>query len=128
VPPGHLEAIVNPIAGEHFALAAFHHEFREPLGIVELAKDKGRPAFEIAVAVADVWQGQGLAKVMLRVLMDRARAGGLEAAWGLMSAENLRAAKLARRIGCRFTRVSEGVRADVSVEKVRALLKASGEV
>ena len=61
---------------------------------------------EFALAIADDWQGVGLARRLLEVLMRTARRRGFETMEGYVLASNTRMLGLARRLG--FTRSPSG--------------------
>ena len=54
---------------------------------------------EISVAVADDWQHQGLAQLLLRALIDHARAHGVRRLYSMDAAGNDRMRRLARKVG-----------------------------
>ena len=56
-------------------------------------------AAEFAVSVAEAWQGQGLASLLLRKLMCRAAAGGVRRIVGETLAGNAKMLSLARKAG-----------------------------
>ena len=54
---------------------------------------------EISVAVADDWQHQGLGQILLRRLIDHARAHGIRRLYSMDAANNERMRRLARHLG-----------------------------
>jgi GNAT superfamily N-acetyltransferase len=54
---------------------------------------------EISVAVADAWQHRGLGKILLRHLVDYARAHGVTRLYSIDAVNNNRMRKLARDVG-----------------------------
>jgi RimJ/RimL family protein N-acetyltransferase len=78
------EAVAVVVEGEIVGVARY---FRLP--------DPG--AAEIAVVVADAWQGQGMATRMLSALAELARAAGIEVFTVTMQADNRPALRLLRR-------------------------------
>jgi len=54
---------------------------------------------EISVAVADAWQHKGLATLLLRRLIDHARARGVKRLYSIDTATNPRMRRLARHLG-----------------------------
>ena len=54
---------------------------------------------DFAIVVADGWQGRGLGKRLLGLLMDSARARGIEALEGEMLADNEPMRQLMRSMG-----------------------------
>ena len=89
-------------------------DYRSHIALVAEVVNDGRPVIiaearyacepesdsaELAVAVADDWQGQGLAKVLLRRLAGYAAAVGLRRLTGETRASNARVLQFARRAG-----------------------------
>jgi L-amino acid N-acyltransferase YncA len=56
---------------------------------------------EISVAVADDWQHQGLGTLLLRRLVEHARAHGVRRLYSMDAAANERMRRLARDVGFR---------------------------
>jgi RimJ/RimL family protein N-acetyltransferase len=79
------EAIVSVDDGEIVGVARY---FRQP----------GSDAAEMAVVVADAWQGQGLATRMLAALAERASAVGIQRFTMIMQADNSPILRLLRRV------------------------------
>ena len=75
-------------------------ETRDQVGVCRYA-GAAEPAkgAEISVAVADAWQRQGLGKILLRHLIDYARAHGISRLYSLDAAGNSRMRELARGVG-----------------------------
>jgi acetyltransferase len=70
-----------------------------PVGVGRYAlTDDGRTA-EIAVTVADAWQGCGLGRLLLERVIDAARRNGVRELTGDVLATNARMLALARRFG-----------------------------
>jgi RimJ/RimL family protein N-acetyltransferase len=69
---------------------------------------------EFAVAIIDGWHGLGLARRLLEMLIDLARAGGFRRMEGYVLASNARMLSLAKRLG--FT---AAISEDPSVRTVR---------
>lgn len=74
-------------------------ETGEQVGICRYAGADPVQGAEISVAVADDWQGQGLGKILLRHLIDYARAHGVPRLYSMDSVSNTRMRKLARELG-----------------------------
>jgi RimJ/RimL family protein N-acetyltransferase len=74
---------------DHEALVAVDVDAGEGVGVARYVRDRERPeSAEIAVAVADDWQGRGIGTELLHRLADRARAEGIRRFTALMLADN----------------------------------------
>ena len=74
---------------DHEALVAIDPDAGEGIGVARYVRDRERPdSAEIAVAVADDWQGQGIGTELLHRLADRAREEGIGRFTALMLADN----------------------------------------
>jgi len=82
----------------------------------------GSTECEFALAVADAWQGLGLARRLLESLMRAARARGMERMEGYILASNSRMLGLAKRLGFAEAASPEGP----SVRLVRRDLRGVG--
>lgn len=69
------------------------------VGVCRYAGADPATGAEISVAVADDWQHLGLGKLLLRRLIDYARAHGVKRLYSMDSAENHRMRALARQLG-----------------------------
>jgi len=85
----------------HMALVAEAVRDGTPIIIAEAryAVDPEESSAELAVAIADDWQGQGLAKALLRRLFEHAAAAGLRCLAGETRASNAPVLHLAREAG-----------------------------
>ena len=68
------------------ALGAFHE--RELIGVARYMQDPRDGSYEIAVVVADAWQRNGIARVLLTRLGELAGERGIHSLKGVMLAEN----------------------------------------
>jgi GNAT superfamily N-acetyltransferase len=70
---------VTTIDDDHFALGAIDPATGEGVGIARYVRDpRDRTRAIVAVIVVDAWQGRGLATRLLRQLVTKARASGIE--------------------------------------------------
>lgn len=74
------------------------------VGVSRYSTDQGGTRCECAVTVSDEWQHKGLGTVLMKHLMDVARARGIRTMMSLASAENIQMRDLSRYLGFR-TRV-----------------------
>jgi GNAT superfamily N-acetyltransferase len=74
-------------------------EAREQVGVCRYAGADPVKGAEISVAVADEWQHQGLGRILLRHLVDYARAHGVSRLYSVDSLSNCRMRALARDVG-----------------------------
>src|ERR1700760_834581 len=74
---------------DHEALVAVDPETEEGVGVARFIRSPEDPAVaELAVAVADDWQGQGVGSVLAAELAKRARYEGITCFTALALAEN----------------------------------------
>jgi GNAT superfamily N-acetyltransferase len=83
------------------AFVALVHEDGEKreIGVCRYCLDPTRTEGECAIVVADAWQGRGLGVVLMRHLIEFARARGVERLYSIDSAENFAMRGLAGRLG-----------------------------
>ena len=74
-------------------------EARDQVGVCRYAGADAIKGAEISVAVADAWQHQGLGGIMLRRLVDYARAHGVARLYSVDAIDNHPMRKLARNVG-----------------------------
>ena len=85
---------------EHEALAARELESGRGIGIARFHRlPTPRDVAEAAVAVADEWQGRGVASALLHALADRAREEGIARFEATMLLENRRVVDLFEKLG-----------------------------
>ena len=74
---------------DHEALVAIDPASGESVGVARYVRDpERRDSAEIAVAVLEQWQGQGVGKALVRRLAERARDEGIAQFTGLMLSDN----------------------------------------
>lgn len=73
----------------------------EQIGVARYVRSPGTDTAEIAIVVADAWQGKGIATRLLEDLRDIARAAGINHLVASVLRENGRMLKLVRRLGYR---------------------------
>ncbi len=71
----------------------------EQIGVARYIREPGTDRAEIAVVVADAWQGKGIASRLLRDLRDLARQGGIHTLVASVLKENGRMLELCRQLG-----------------------------
>ena len=82
------------------AVIAVERDSGRIVGVARYATDAGRvSAAEIAIVVADEWQGRGLGTALTRLLMWRAATTGFTRLSASVQADNRRAQRLLRRLG-----------------------------
>jgi GNAT superfamily N-acetyltransferase len=74
-------------------------EAREQVGVCRYAGADPVKGAEISVAVADQWQHQGLGRILLRHLVDYARARGVPRLFSVDALNNSRMRALAHAVG-----------------------------
>ena len=79
-----------------------------PVGVGRYARTAGDDTAEVAVTIADAWQGCGLGRLLLERVIDAARRNGVRRLTGDVLAANARMLALARRLGFRSEPHPEG--------------------
>lgn len=122
LPPALLDLATNPRAGRDFQLVAVTGEGAEETIVAgaRYSSETGSTECEFAIALIDAWQGLGLARRLLALLMEHARASGFARMEGYILASNTRMLGLARRLG--FVAVASPE--DPTVRRVRCELSA----
>jgi RimJ/RimL family protein N-acetyltransferase len=103
---------------DHEALGALSPADERGVGIARYVRDTADPqAAEIAVTIADDWQGRGLGTELLAQLSDRARQAGICRFTATVSADNAAMAALLWRMGAELTGRGHGtVEYEVALE------------
>jgi len=83
-------------------------ESETPVGVARYALTDDDETAEIAVTIADAWQGCGLGRLLLDRVVDAARRNGVRCLTGDVLAANARMLALARRFGFRIEPHPEG--------------------
>ena len=79
------------------------------MGVARYIRDADDPrAAEIAVTIADDWQGRGLGTELLARLSDRARQAGIGRFTATVSADNVAMPRLLWKMGAELTGRSRG--------------------
>ena len=82
-----------------FALTTVINGAEQFVGVGRYAVDAQEPSAEVALVLADAWQGQGLGRRLLGALLDHAASAGVREAGGLVLATNVAMLRLARSMG-----------------------------
>jgi protein lysine acetyltransferase len=96
----------------HEALVAIDPGSRRGVAIGRFVRDPDSPQrAEVAITVADDWQSQGLGKIMLGRLVDRAREEGIRSFTALVSTDNRSMQGLLRQSDSQATvhRIGNGI-------------------
>ena len=94
---------------DHEALGALSPADGWGVGIARYIRDADDPgAAEIAVTIADDWQGRGLGTELLARLSDRARQAGIGRFTATVSADNVAMPRLLWKMGAELTGRSRG--------------------
>jgi RimJ/RimL family protein N-acetyltransferase len=115
---------------DHEALVAVEAETGQGIGVARFVRSKGDPEVaEVAVAVADDWQGQGIGSELLHRLTERARDEGIRRFSGSILEENRPIRELMSELGAvRVTDRAAGaieVEVDLPEEGIGAALRES---
>jgi RimJ/RimL family protein N-acetyltransferase len=105
---------------DHEALGALSPAGGRGVGIARYIRDPDDPgAAEIAVTIADDWQGRGLGTELLARLSDRARQAGIGRFTATVAADNAAMPRLLWKMGAELTGRSRGtVEYEVALEPV----------
>jgi RimJ/RimL family protein N-acetyltransferase len=94
---------------DHEALGALSPAGERGVGIARYIRDHDDPrAAEIAVTIADDWQGRGLGTELLARLSDRARQAGIGRFTATVAADNAAMTRLLWKMGAELTGRSRG--------------------
>lgn len=92
------------------------HDVGTPIGVARMIRYPGRPAeADVAVTVADAWQGRGVATALLAELV-RVRPVGVGRIVTTVAADNTASLAMLRRLGGTTTTPAGLNRLDVAVE------------
>jgi acetyltransferase len=99
--PGKLASMTDVDQVQHVALAAVVEVDGAPafVGVARYILDATGRRCEFAIAVADAWQGSGLAGLLMQALIDVASARGLAAMEGQVLRTNRKMLRFARQLG-----------------------------
>ena len=101
----YIERLVTVDYSRDMALAATTMSDHETLiGVARYVRDKAGNAAEFAIVVADAWQGRGIGRRLLSMLIDVARRRGLSRLYGDILASNRPMLELVRRLGFQLER------------------------
>ena len=110
--PSELRYLTEVDGHRHEALSAIDPRTGRGIGIARFVRDPENPhRAEVAITVADDWQGRGLGRLLLERLADRARDEGVRSFTALVSVENRNMHGLLDRIDepAHVTRMAGGV-------------------
>ena len=94
---------------DHEAIGALSPAEGRGVGVARYIRDADDPgAAEIAVTIADDWQGRGLGTELLARLSDRARQAGIGGFTATVSADNAAMTRLLWKMGAELTGRSRG--------------------
>ncbi len=109
-PAGLLDQFVNVDYRDRMALLATREDAgaeERIIGVARYAAAAGGSECELAVTVADAWQGRGIGSTLSRLLVEYARARGFRLMTGTVQAENKAMIALALSLGMRLARIPE---------------------
>ena len=110
LPPALLERATRPEPGRELQLVAVFADAsgEKIIGGARYGALEASGDCEFAVAIVDEWHGLGLARRLLEMLIERARASGFRRMEGYVLATNLPMMSLAKRLGFAEAPSSEG--------------------
>ncbi|MGZ3788841.1 MAG: N-acetyltransferase family protein [Bacteriovorax sp.] len=99
---------------DHIAFVAVHKSESEGAhlaGTIRCVRDPGRPDYaELAVTIADRFQGQGLGSALLEILAKAAQSENIAYLYGDLEASNTRMLKLLERYCSKHQRAGQSLR------------------
>jgi GNAT superfamily N-acetyltransferase len=128
LPPDLIKRFTHIDYSSHLALVAevFIDERETVVAEARYARGADASSAEFAVAVAEDWQGQGLASLLLAKLLSRARGAGIRRIVGETLASNEKMLHLAHKAGFTAT-PSRHVRGLILLERSIGPLPGDGE-
>ena len=101
LPPGLVEQATHPRAGRELQLVAVTGDGADERIVAgaRYSSEVGSTDCEFAIAVTDAWQGLGLARKLIDLLIVEARARGFARMEAYILASNAPMLRLARRLG-----------------------------
>ena len=111
-----------------FAITTVSEGTEKFVGVGRYVVDAQGRSADVALVIADAWQGIGLGRRLLEILPDHARAAGVGEMAGLVLATNVRMLRLARSLGCAVSpepgdatllRISKALGTDLHVDFIR---------
>ena len=103
--PAELRYFTDVDHHDHEALGALDHDGGRGAGIARYIRHAEDPhAADIAVTIADDWQGRDLGTELLAQLSDRARQEGIRRFTALVAADNVAVARLLRNMSASLIR------------------------
>ena len=85
------------------------------IGVGRYVANVAKSSAEVALVLADAWQGQGLGRRLLETLLEHAASAGIHEAVGVVLATNVAMLRLARSLGFSVTAEPE----DATVMRIR---------
>jgi acetyltransferase len=82
-----------------FAVTAVSDGVEQFVGVGRYVVDAVKSSAEVALVLADAWQGQGLGRRLLETLLEHAESAGVREALGTVLATNVAMLRLVRSIG-----------------------------
>jgi len=90
---------------------------RKILGVVRLVIEPDGKTGEVAIIVADPWQGLGLGTKMMDYMIEVCKDKGLETIYGVMLPDNYRAINLMKKMGFNIKYEEDVVKATLNLKE-----------
>ena len=108
LPPQLLARLTQIDYDREMALVAISEgETEEQLGVCRYVVNPDGETCEFAIVIADAWQRQGLARIMMNLLIEAARERGLKVMQGVFLANNERMLRFVQSLGFHINRDPE---------------------
>ncbi|WP_018410968.1 bifunctional acetate--CoA ligase family protein/GNAT family N-acetyltransferase [Methyloversatilis thermotolerans] len=107
LPPQLLARLTQIDYDREMALVAIADDDAEQLGVCRYVVNPDGESCEFAIVIADAWQRQGLARIMMNLLIETARERGLRVMEGVFLANNERMLRFVQSLGFHISRDPE---------------------
>jgi len=108
LPPDMLERFTHIDYDREMAFIAVDTASGQEAGVARYCPCPDGETCEFAIVIADAWQGRGLGRLLMRKLVDSARAQGWRRLCGHILPDNLRMLDLCRRLGYAVEPIVDG--------------------
>jgi|GEM_PF-227908 len=118
LPPAMLDHFTRIDYDHNVAMVALHRTDtgERMVGVCRVMRPYGSTKGEIAVVVADEWQGKGIGAKLMEVCIQISRELGMKSLWGLVSSRNTTIIALADKLGFTLKQDPEADTFEIEIE------------